>query len=177
MGMLARDLRVKKTGRHAVVAVKLDVIEGCGDAVPAGHGGRLRSANMGPRSHDDVAEAQRLADQHDFQFDRSASRQQPGAKKIDSGGADVASDQGYRGLLGDSAPRRALARGRIAEAVRESEAAPGAAQGRAVCPVQVVVPPPVRELRRMIWLARNRMELHASLRSSRPQRRQFTFAD
>jgi hypothetical protein len=86
---------MQKTGRHAVVAVKLDIIEGGGDAMPARHGGGFRSANMSHGCHNDIAEAQGLADEHDFQLDGGASRQQPGAKKIDAGGADVASDKGY----------------------------------------------------------------------------------
>jgi len=33
--MDALDLRFEKTGRNVIVAVKLDIIEGCGDAMPA----------------------------------------------------------------------------------------------------------------------------------------------
>jgi hypothetical protein len=100
-----------------VVAVKLDVIEGCGDAVPTGHGSGLRAAHVGHGHHDDVAEAQRFADQDDFKFDRSANGELPGAEKIDAGRADVASDEGYGRFLGHSA--------RTAKAQREVQSGPG----------------------------------------------------
>ena len=56
--MDARDLRFEKTGRYAIVAVKLDIIEGRGDAKPAGHGSGLCTAHMRHRSNDHVALAQ-----------------------------------------------------------------------------------------------------------------------
>ncbi len=68
----ARILWFQKTRRNVVVAVKLHIIEGCGDAIPAGHGGGLRPAHMRHGRHDDVAETQGFADQHDFKFDRGA---------------------------------------------------------------------------------------------------------
>jgi hypothetical protein len=70
-----RVLPMEITGRHAVVAVKLDIIEARSNAIPAGHGGGFRSANMGHGSHDDVSEAHGFAYQHDFQFDRRANSQ------------------------------------------------------------------------------------------------------
>src|SRR5229473_3780643 len=97
------DLWFQIAGRNSVVAVKLDIIEGCGDAMPARHSGGFRSAYTRHRGSDDVAEAQRLADQNDFKLDGGANCQLPGAKKIDSGGADVASDKRYREFLGHSA--------------------------------------------------------------------------
>ena len=67
-----RILWFQKTRRNAVVAIKLYIIEGCGDAIPAGHGGGLCAAYMRHCRHDDIAEAQGFADQHDFKFDRGA---------------------------------------------------------------------------------------------------------
>src|SRR5260370_14937572 len=99
----ARELWFQITGRDAVVAVKLDFIEGRGDAIPAGHGSGFCSAHARHRCHDDVAEAQGFADQHDFQLDRDADCQLPGAQKIDASGADVASDKRYGKFLGESA--------------------------------------------------------------------------
>ena len=91
----ARDggLRFQKTGGKAIIAIKLNVIESGGDAVPAGHSGSFGAADMSARHHDDVAETQWLVNQHDFEFERSASRQMPGAKKINSGRTDIASDK------------------------------------------------------------------------------------
>jgi hypothetical protein len=86
-----------------VVAIKLDIIEGCRDSIPAGHGGGLCAADVSHGGHDDVAEAQRFADQHDFKFDGGANWQLPGAEKINAGGTDVAGNEGYRRLLRDSA--------------------------------------------------------------------------
>jgi hypothetical protein len=98
-----RDLRFKKTGRDTVVAVKLDIVEGCSDAIPAGHNGGLCSAYMSHRCNDDVAEAQGPAYKHNFKLDRGSYRQLPGAEKKDSGGADVASNKGYGSFFGNSA--------------------------------------------------------------------------
>ena len=98
----AQVLGFQKTGGNVVVAVKLDIIKGGGDAKPAGHGGGLRSAHMRHGGDDDVAESQRPADQDDFQFDRGADREWAGTKKIDPGGADIASDKGDRSFLGHS---------------------------------------------------------------------------
>jgi hypothetical protein len=86
-----------------VVPVKLDIIEGCRDAMPAGHGGGFCAAHMRSGRHDDVAEAQRFADQDNFKLNGSANGQLPGAEKIDASGADIASDEGYWRLLGHSA--------------------------------------------------------------------------
>jgi hypothetical protein len=102
-GTGACGLRFQITGRHSVVAIELDIIEGCGDAMPARHSGGFGSANTRHRDSDNVAEAQGFADQNDFELDGGANRQLPGAKKMDSGGADVASDKRYRKFLGHSA--------------------------------------------------------------------------
>jgi hypothetical protein len=83
--MDARDLRFEKTGRYVIVAVELDIIEGCGDAIPAGHGSGFCAAHMCHRSSDHVSEAQGLAYKDNLKFDRGANRQPPGAKKIDAG--------------------------------------------------------------------------------------------
>jgi len=83
--MDALDLRFEKTGRNVIVAVKLDIIEGCGDAMPAGHSSGLRTTDMRHGSNDYVSEAQGFAYQDDLKFDRGANRQSPGAKKIDAG--------------------------------------------------------------------------------------------
>src|SRR5437763_1136946 len=99
----ARELGFQITGRDAVVAVKLDIIEDCSDAMPARHGGRFCSAHTCHGCSDNVAEAQGFAYQHNFQFDRSANRQLPGTQKIDARGTDVASDQRYGKFLGHSA--------------------------------------------------------------------------
>ena len=86
-----------------IVAVELDVIKSCGNAIPAGHGYGLGAADMRHSSHDDVAEAQRFADQDNFEFDGSADWQLPGAEKIDAGGTDVASDESHRRFFVDPA--------------------------------------------------------------------------
>ncbi len=75
-----------------VVAVKLNIIEGCGDAIPAGHGCGFCPADMRPRYNDDVSESQGFAYEHDLKLDRYANCQVLGAQKIDPGRADVASD-------------------------------------------------------------------------------------
>jgi hypothetical protein len=97
-----RELRFQKAGRKAVVAVKLNVIEGRGDTVPAGHSGGFGAAHMRARHHDDAAEAQRLVDQYDFKFERSADGEMSGAEKIDAGRTDVASNESDGKFLWDS---------------------------------------------------------------------------
>ena len=99
----ARDLRFQKAGRDVIVAVKLDIIEGCGDAMPARHSSGLCAAHMRHGSNDNVSEAQGLAYQHDLKLDRGANRQAHGAEEIDAGGAHVASDQSNWKFLGHSA--------------------------------------------------------------------------
>jgi hypothetical protein len=96
------DLWSQITGRNAVVAVKLNIVEGCGDAMPARHSGGFCSADARQCDSDNVAEAQRLADQNDFKLDGLAKRKLLGTKKIDSGGTDVAGDKRYRKFLGHS---------------------------------------------------------------------------
>lgn len=86
-----------------VVAVKLDVIKGGGDAIPTGHGGRFCAAHMRHGGHNDVAEAEWLADQDNFEFNGCADRQLPGAEKINPSGADVASNEGYGRFFRDAA--------------------------------------------------------------------------
>jgi hypothetical protein len=76
-----------------VVAVKLDVIKGGGNAIPTGHGSRFGAAHMRHSGHDHIAESERFADQNNFEFDRSADRQLPRAEKINPCGADVASNE------------------------------------------------------------------------------------
>jgi hypothetical protein len=98
-----RDLWFQITGRNAVVAIKLDIVEGCRDAMPGRHSGGLCSAYTRHGDSDNVAKAQGLADQNDFKLDQDANGKLPGAKKIDSSGADVASDKRYRKFLGHSA--------------------------------------------------------------------------
>jgi len=83
----------KEAGGNVVVAVKLDVIEFGGDAKPAGHGGGLNAAHTGHGGEDNVAKAERPADENDFQLDGGAKSELLGAKEIDAGGADVASDE------------------------------------------------------------------------------------
>jgi hypothetical protein len=82
-----------------IVAVKLDVIKSGGDAIPTGHGSGFGAAHMSQGDHNDVAEAERLTDQDNFEFDGSAGWQLPGAEKIDAGGTDVASNEGYGRLF------------------------------------------------------------------------------
>ena len=86
-----------------VVAVKLNIIEGCGDAIPAGHGCGFCPADIRHRYNDDVSESQGFADQHNLKLNRHANSEVLGAQKIDSCRADIASDQGYRRFLGHSA--------------------------------------------------------------------------
>jgi hypothetical protein len=71
--------------------------------MPAGHSSGLCTAHMRHGSNDYVAQAQGLAYQHDLKLDRGANRQLPGAEKKDAGGADVASDEGYRRFFENSA--------------------------------------------------------------------------
>ena len=97
---------------YVVVAVKLDIIESGGDAEPAGHGGGLDAANACPGGENNIAEAERSADEDDFKLDRRGEKELLGAEKIDAGGTDVAGDKGDGIGFGD-ARRRAKAKGEI----------------------------------------------------------------
>src|SRR5260370_41455451 len=61
-----RNLLFQKTGGHMVVAVELNIIEGCGNAIPAGHGCGFCPADMRHRYNDDVPESQWFAYQHNL---------------------------------------------------------------------------------------------------------------
>jgi hypothetical protein len=95
-----------------VVAVKLDVIKGGSDAMPAGHGRGFGAAYMSHGGHDHIAESERFTDQNNFEFNGSANRQLPGAEKINAGGTDVASNESYGRVFSDSAGT-AKAQGKI----------------------------------------------------------------
>jgi len=179
---------VSETGRNAIVAVKLDVIEGCGDAMPARHSSGLCAAHMRHRSNDNVSEAQGLLTST---ISSSIEVQPPGAwaEEIDARGAHVASDQCNRKCLGHSAVLRrrsgrfSVARGtpdvwmhahgvrwHADETPRKRGTKNGASrrQERAVHPRVVAVPTQVRELPRVVW-GTIQMELPASSRSSSPR--------
>ena len=111
------ELRFQKTGRKTVVAIKLNVIEGGSNAVPAGHSGGFGAADVGARDHDDVAESQRLVDQYNFEFERSAGCQMPGAEKINAGRTDIASDESDGKFFGNSL-RGTKAQGKIQSSAR-----------------------------------------------------------
>jgi hypothetical protein len=51
---------------------------------------------------DDIAEAQRPADENDFQFDGGTHGKLPGAKEINACGTDIASDKSDGAVLGNS---------------------------------------------------------------------------
>jgi len=93
---------LQKAGGHAVVAVELHVVEGGGDSVPAGHGGELATLDVSASGQDDIAVAHRLADQNNFNFDRSADRERPRAEEVNASGADVARDERDRRFLRDT---------------------------------------------------------------------------
>src|SRR5260370_10106848 len=76
-GMSARDLRLEKTRRNAVVAVKLDIIECRGDAIPARHRTGLDAAHMRDGSNNHLPEAPGLAYHHNLKLVRSANCQLP----------------------------------------------------------------------------------------------------
>lgn len=87
-------------GWDVVVAIEFQIVEGGGDAEPAGHGGGFKAGDA--RFADDhyVAAAHGTADQDDFQFDWRAESQLARAKEKDAGGADVARHQGDGEIFG-----------------------------------------------------------------------------
>jgi hypothetical protein len=100
---LLERLRIQKAGRKVVVPVKLNIVERSGDAVPAGRSSGFRAANVRHGGHDDISAAQRFSDENDLQFNGSAGRQLPGAKKIDARRANVAGDKSDRKFFGHPA--------------------------------------------------------------------------
>ena len=98
-----RELRLQKAGRKVIVAVKLNIVEGGCDAVPAGSGGGFRAANVRHCGHDHISASHGLPDKNNLKLDGSAGGQLPGAKKINAGGTDVAGDESDRKFLGHSA--------------------------------------------------------------------------
>ena len=53
-------------GRDIVVAIEFQIVEGGGDAKPAGHGGRFDAGNASFTDDDYISAAHRPADQDDF---------------------------------------------------------------------------------------------------------------
>lgn len=87
-------LKFQKTGRQAVVAIKLNVVEGRSDAEPAWHGGGLCTANTRHRDQDDISQAQGFTDEDHFKFNRSSGGQGLRRKEVNAGRADVPSHEG-----------------------------------------------------------------------------------
>ena len=87
----------------AIVAIELNIIKRGGDSVPPRHGGGLVTLHVGSSSENDVPVAHGLADQDNLEFDASTGSQRLGAKKIDTGRADIARDQRNRKFFGDIA--------------------------------------------------------------------------
>jgi len=98
-GAGTKYLEFLKTGRQAVVAIKLNVVEGRGDAEPAWHGGRLCAANARPRDQDDISQAQGFTDEDHFKFNRSSDDQGLRSKEVNAGRTDVPSHEGDGMLL------------------------------------------------------------------------------
>src|SRR5229473_6775101 len=99
----AWELGLQKTGRDAIVAVKLHILKERGNAGPAGHGGDFHAAYPSHRGKDDISEAQRLTYQNDLKFNRGSDGQLLGAKKIGAGRTNIARDERNRKFFRDSA--------------------------------------------------------------------------
>jgi hypothetical protein len=83
-----------------VVAIEFQLVEGGGNAEPAGHGGGLEAGDAGFADDHYISTAHGAADQDYFQFDDGIERQFARAEEEDSGGADVARDQSNREIFG-----------------------------------------------------------------------------
>src|SRR5438094_335834 len=90
-----RLLDAREIGWNFIVAVKLEVVKGGGDTEPARHVGGLHAAHFCDSDGDDVAATQGTANEDDFQFNGGIEFDAFGAKKKDSGRADVARDKGH----------------------------------------------------------------------------------
>jgi len=98
----ACELRLQEAVRNAVVAVKLHVVEGGGDPIPARHAGRLEALDVRACGENNVAAAHGTADQNDLEFHGCAGGELLGAEKVNSGGADVAGHKGNWEFFGDA---------------------------------------------------------------------------
>ena len=85
--------RLEEAEGDAIVAVELNVIERGGDSIPTRHGGRLAALHVSSSGENYVAVPHGLADEDDFDLQRSANDEVPRTQEIDTGGADVASDE------------------------------------------------------------------------------------
>ena len=83
-----------------IVAIEFKIVEGSSNTKPAGHGGWFDANDARFADDDHVAAAHGPADQNDFEFDGCGDRELPWAEEKDSGGADVAGDQGDWKILG-----------------------------------------------------------------------------
>jgi len=75
--------RLEEAEGDAIVAVELNVIES----------GRLAALHVSSSGENYVAVPHGLADEDDFDLQRSANDEVPRTQEIDTGGADVASDE------------------------------------------------------------------------------------
>jgi hypothetical protein len=87
-------LGVELMGWDVVVAIEFQVVEGCGDAEPARHGGGFKACDTGFADDDDVSAAHGAADQDHFQFDLNTESQFARAKEKDTAGTDIARHEG-----------------------------------------------------------------------------------
>jgi hypothetical protein len=95
------DSGLEETRGDAIVAIELHIIEGGGDSVPSGRGGRFTALHVSSGGEDNVAVTHRLADENDFYLDRGADNKGSGAKKVDTCGTDVARNQSDGKIFGD----------------------------------------------------------------------------
>ena len=77
-------LNGREIGWDFIVAVELEVVKGGGDTEPAGHIGGLDPANFSHGDSDDVAAAERTADEDDFQFNGGIEFDAFGTKEKDA---------------------------------------------------------------------------------------------
>ena len=100
--------------RDAIVAIELEVVKGCGDAVPTRHVGGLDAAHFCDSDGDDVAATERTADKDDFQFDSGIEFDAFWTKEKDAGRADVARDKrdriSFRDIFYAAQPQRQVQR-------------------------------------------------------------------
>jgi hypothetical protein len=119
-----------------VVAIKLQIVEGGGNAEPTRHGGGLKPRNTGFADDNHVSAAHRTANEDDFQFDLSIESQFARAQEENACGTDVARHEGDGEILGAAgnatkAQREAKGRSRILSLFRKYPDGVGRYAGKA----------------------------------------------
>src|SRR5277367_1878466 len=93
--------RTEESGRKAIIAVELHIVESSRDAVPSRHSCRLDTLYTRGADDNHAAVSHGAANKHDFQLDECTHRNLFRAQKKDACGADISRDKRHGKIFSD----------------------------------------------------------------------------